>query len=605
MRGNRMPEGRVVAAAMLALVLGWAAPAAAQMERSEEIYRQNALGHADAVMRAYRRIEQHILADSTAATDGAAWPGSVPPAATGWLDAWTQRGVRARYCDDTLLVYVEPDRLKGVGADHRAVQVALRLYVPGRGRGRAPTGPGLHWLENGAVTAVGGALVVPLPACLSAPGPLPSGRAAFAGRVRDPFAAANLRQRRTTEVTDPPQACAAGEHGTGRTMFRDVFETLNDRNEVVGAPTFGPWRLLVNGCRADYTVTERFTRECAWQAGPPHNRRMTGIEVWQRTRTVTQAGEVFGPAQFVSTSCWAGDGTGATPVAARVTLVDRQETRSGGCPPGEVGSSTQRRTVTERSAQFPWDASPIETIRETNWVTTSSTCRRPEPVVGEVGETCPPGQTGTPPSCVPVSDPECPAGQTGRWPNCVAVSDQGCPEGYTGTPPNCVPVSDPECPAGQTGRPPNCVPVVEQRCPAGQTGTWPNCVPVSNKGGSNDDDTSRKGSTPLNVVMCFESCWQWTENENGERETEFVSRDEARRRVADDETTGNHNLIVVTELAEGENSEGNRRTLGDGTVDKMVDDYIDRVVDDVMDRLGEDFLQDIADDVADRIGGGA
>ena len=362
----------------LALGFGWSAPASAQMEQSEAIYRQNALGHADAVVRAYRRLEEHIREESTAATDGAAWPNSVPPAATGWLADWTVRGVRARYCDDTLLVYLEPAQLKGVGADHRAVQVALRLYVPGRDRGA--TGPGLHWLESGAVTQVGGTAVVPLPACISAPGALPSGRAAFAGPVRDPFETANLRQRRGTEAMDPPQACAAGEHGTGRRMFRDVVETLNDRNEVVGAPVYGPWQVLVDGCRADYTVTERFTRTCTFQAGPPHNRQLTGIEVWERTKTVTQGGDVYGPAQFVSTSCWGSDGTGAAPVNAAVSVtVVGQEYRQVGCPPGESGHVYQERDVLSRTAQFPWDATPIVTEGRGPWRETGRNCHVPPP----------------------------------------------------------------------------------------------------------------------------------------------------------------------------------------------------------------------------------
>ena len=374
MRDDRMSWATTGAAAVFGAALVFAVPAAAQVAGSEEVYRQNALGHADAVMRAYRRLEQHILEESTALTDGSTWAGSVPPAATGWLADWTQRGVRARYCDDTLLVYLDPARLKGVGADHRAVQVALRLYVPGRNRGA--TGPGLHWLENGIVRDVGGSAVLPLPACLTTPA-LPSGRPAFAGGVRDPFATANLRQRRSTEVMDPPQACAAGEHGAGRTMFREVVETLNDRNEVVGRPTFGSWQVLVDGCRADYTVTERFTRECVFQAGPPHNRQLTGIEVWERTKTVTQGGDVYGPAQFVSTSCWGSDGMGAALVNANVsvTVVPPPDRREISCGAGMSGAIYQVRDNLRRTAQFPWDATPIVTVGKGPWTEAGNTCR--------------------------------------------------------------------------------------------------------------------------------------------------------------------------------------------------------------------------------------
>lgn len=73
-------------------------------------------------------------------------------------------------------------------------------------------------------------------------------------------------------------------------------------------------------------------------------------------------------------------------------------------------------------------------------------------------------------------------------------SSQTCPEGNTGTPPNCVvppPVPDSTCPVGTIGVPPTCVAVplpVEPpaACPTGTTGTLPNCitskpVPVSGK----------------------------------------------------------------------------------------------------------------------------
>lgn len=61
-------------------------------------------------------------------------------------------------------------------------------------------------------------------------------------------------------------------------------------------------------------------------------------------------------------------------------------------------------------------------------------------------DTCPPGTTGTYPTCSPVTT--CPPGTTGTPPNCV------CPPGSTGVPPNCVNTT---CPPGTTGTPPSCV----------------------------------------------------------------------------------------------------------------------------------------------------
>ena len=105
--GIAIPGIAIHAAATATLMPMFAAPAAAQ--DSEEVYRQEALAHARAISEAWRRIEDHILRRSAAPTR---WSGSVPPAATGWLDAWTERGVRARYCGNTLLVYMEPEVLR-------------------------------------------------------------------------------------------------------------------------------------------------------------------------------------------------------------------------------------------------------------------------------------------------------------------------------------------------------------------------------------------------------------------------------------------------------------------------------------------------------------
>lgn len=55
------------------------------------------------------------------------------------------------------------------------------------------------------------------------------------------------------------------------------------------------------------------------------------------------------------------------------------------------------------------------------------------------------------------------------------------------------------CPAGQTGTPPNCVPTPPGTCPAGQTGTPPNCVPtqpVCNANGDNDCVTGNGPTGP-------------------------------------------------------------------------------------------------------------
>ena len=345
---------------------------------SERVYRQEALAHARAVTTAWRRLESYILEGSagTPDPDGASvsgWSGPVPPAGSGWLADWTLRGVRARYCEDTLLVYLAPERLKGVGRDHRAVQVAPHAYAGSGAQGQAPV---LHWLEAGRATGAAGRPSVTLPACLSDAafgGSLPSGRAALAGTVRDPYAHTNERVSRERQLED----CAAGEHGQGRTSVRAVTQTHDERGNPVGDPVHGPWQLLIDECRADYTAWENYTLVCHWDAGPPHNRRMEGREIWRRLKSVTAEGETLGPPEFVSTSCW----TGKIPVppTAVVTETGQTEAMTDGCPSGYTGSQEYRRTVTHRATQFPWDAEPVVQINYGPWILETDSCEAVTP----------------------------------------------------------------------------------------------------------------------------------------------------------------------------------------------------------------------------------
>lgn len=114
---------------------------------------------------------------------------------------------------------------------------------------------------------------------------------------------------------------------------------------------------------------------------------------------------------------------------------------------------------------------------------TGSACVEP------TAQTCPAGQSGTPPNCVD-DVPQCPAGTTGTYPDCQPIVQQ-CPAGQTGTPPNCVDIDD-TCPSGYSGTPPNCTPDGggDDSCPTGYTGTPPNCTPVYVADDDDDDDTA-------------------------------------------------------------------------------------------------------------------
>ena len=370
--GKRSRRGWLLGGVSLAVLLAAGplavGPAPAQVAADERVYRREALAHAQAVEAAWRRVETFILEESAGA---AAWTGPVPPATTGWRASWTLRGLEARYCDDVLVVYLAPDELKGTGNDHRAVHAAPHAY----GGGDRPV---LHWLENGVAEGGAGRGTVTLPACLSEAargGPLPSGRAALAGAVRDPFL--NTTDRVTRERREEP--CPDGSHGDGRTLIREVTREHDGRGDPVGAPVEGPWELMIDLCRADYSQWEHYTLACHWDAGPPHNRRMEGREVWRRLRTVTAAGETLGAPEFVSTSCWTGDALPPAPTP-EISETSRDETKSGSCPAGYVGSIGYRRTVTLRSTRFPWDEAPVSQTIRTPWVVESDDCvAEPEP----------------------------------------------------------------------------------------------------------------------------------------------------------------------------------------------------------------------------------
>ena len=392
-RGKGLRESMLAGASALAIAISVNAamvsetlPAAAQGYEAEQVYRQEALAHARAITEAWRRLESHILRRSAQATS---WTGSIPPAATGWLDAWTGRGVRARYCEDTLLVYMEPAVLKGVGRDQRSVQVAPHLYAEG-------DLPALHWLEGGSATGSAGRATLGLPACLSDAsfgGSLPSGRAALAGVVRDP----HLQRRDRVSHERTVEDCPAGSHGDGRTMTREVRQAHDGRGDAVGDPVVGSWQVLIDDCRADYREWEHYTLDCSWLAGPPHNREITGREIWRREKTVTADGIAWGTPEFVSTSCW----EGRTPPLpqAEISETVRTETTSGACPAGYTGTAVLTRTVTERSTLWPWDAQPTVQDIPGNWIADDTGCSQvvsPHIVTDQFIPGGPPG-TGTGP----------------------------------------------------------------------------------------------------------------------------------------------------------------------------------------------------------------
>ena len=277
-----------------------AAPASAQQSANERIYRQEALAHARAVTTAWRRLESYILEGLRRH--------SPPP-------GHKRLGLERRGPAGRQRLACRLDAAWRAGALLRRHAAGLsRAGAPQGRRPRSPRGPGSapclrrrrsEWPGAGAALAGGrpgcGCRGPPFGAaprlpvgCSSLGGPLPSGRAALAGTVRDPYAHTNERVSRERQLED----CAAGEHGQGRTSVREAAPNPRRTRQPGGrSGPFGPWQLLIDECRADYTGWENYTLVCHWDAGPPHNRRMEGREIWRRLKSVTAEGETLGPAR--------------------------------------------------------------------------------------------------------------------------------------------------------------------------------------------------------------------------------------------------------------------------------------------------------------------
>ena len=170
------------------------------------------------------------------------------------------------------------------------------------------------------------------------------------------------------------------------------------------------------------------------------------------------------------------------------------------------------------AANGGWDVSMVSPgVRVTdrmdpnpvNWTTAASTTPADRDFSGAdftetVALTCPQGQVGTPPNCMPPPPSGCPDGQVGTPPNCMPPPPSGCPDGQVGTPPNCMPPPPSGCPDGQVGTPPNCMPPPPSGCPDGQVGTPPNCMPppppeLSPRTGGDPPELYRAGTRAAHV----------------------------------------------------------------------------------------------------------
>jgi len=404
----RRPGFRAVMVMALAVALLPVRPGSAPAYDAEAYMRLHALRYARAIEQAFWTLDDWIRRTSTAAITPWGQDG-VPPGESGWKTHWTATGIRAHYCDGTLLVYLHPEAVKGIGTHHITVMTAPTTIRHTTGIGRRNQGRPLMWLENdatrnnssqratGSQPAVGpvptdgsqpasgpvptdgldpgGARVrgdergvgttITLPACM--PSGLPSGRAAIAGKVTDPWTTTRERVQRERRTL----SCGEGLRGTGILQERSATRDINGRGQDAGRTVTGEWDTLRTDCRPEREITRTFLTPC--------DNGETGKNVWRRRTRLTNDGERdIGTPVFVMSTCPdVQGGKPPAPLQPTITSRERTERRSSSCSTGYTGRKHIRRTTEVRTITYPWR--PGETF--TNevvgpWNEYRNTCRR-------------------------------------------------------------------------------------------------------------------------------------------------------------------------------------------------------------------------------------
>ena len=295
----------------------------AQSGDPDRVDRQAALLNAATIQNAFRSVERRIRVTDVARLWEDEWDGLSHPRASGWwLQSWTDRGLTARYCAGVLAVYANDDELKGVGRDHRAVQVAPVAYGGGR--------TGLHLILRGSRVFRGahGRGNGSLPACMTVPSAT-GDRAGLVLAVADPKLEAAGRR---WENEDRTVACPAPDAGTMVERRRIPIQV----SAVTDCPPAPPARPNCNDLREFAPVPPAWpgdcaTREAMLSATPPGLPADAACTDWARWRSncrivyaqAPPAADIPDP-----TITWE-----SGPV--------HEWTQSCSCPSGETGSCTQ------------------------------------------------------------------------------------------------------------------------------------------------------------------------------------------------------------------------------------------------------------------------
>ena len=160
---------------------------------------------------------------------------------------------------------------------------------------------------------------------------------------------------------------------------------MNKRDEEVGSPTFGPWRIAFDLCEADYTVSETEHRPCSYSI---EGEARTGYEIWTRQKRVTEGGP-SGDWSMLFSTCWTGPVAQTPPPVSppeelpqpQITFPTWTETEPLTCPVCTQGTASRSRIHTDRHVRFPWDTAPtVQTdVQLSQWVTDNSGCAQIPP----------------------------------------------------------------------------------------------------------------------------------------------------------------------------------------------------------------------------------
>ena len=358
---------KTIALITLVAVSHTAAPNTAS---ADDAYMQlHAVKYNRAIERAFGLVSYSIMQDSEGPSNWA--PGDIPPASLRWIDAWTDFGMRARYCDGILAVYLAEDA-KGTGPNHKMVQVGSNQFSP-------PDAQGLHlpvlsWME-GSVISGSRSSITQLPQCMTTDytNPLPFGRAVRVGSLNDPW----LTTHDFSIFEAKEVACPVGQYGSGITYNRSKNQIKNGHMKDIGDPVYGPWEERFNFCTADNTVVKKFLTDCSWYQGSPQNETMHGSNFWEHNVTTTAAGITATKPVLYASTCWniANEGVEAKLPDPTVNSSKLAENRNVACGSGFTGSGRrQRRYKTTEITTFPWAQEPITNVSYSKWSQVSTDC---------------------------------------------------------------------------------------------------------------------------------------------------------------------------------------------------------------------------------------